>query len=224
MKKLKAYTLMEMLVVMTIMIILLSVGFTAYASFTETTKYNQDVADLEQDIIIIQRAAMLLERDSDEDWIYGLGIDFSGLRGDASARTGEYTFFKWCSEVSEFGAPRTRARYPRYIEGDSSINGIMPTVVSGTSTKCDAGLNELVPLTGYGTGDLSLQEDVSISSDIRFLLFESVSGRAFLYDTGGNLLNPNVDLEIHFSKNFGDAKVLQIENLTGRTKVYTPTP
>jgi hypothetical protein len=46
-----------------------------------------------------------------------------------------------------------------------------------------------------------------------------------LYDTDGNLIDdPTIDLEIHFSKNFGDAKVLQIENLTGRTKVYTPTP
>lgn len=215
---------MEMLVVMTIMIILLSVGFTAYASFTETTKYNQDVADLEQDIIIIQRAAMLLERDPQEYWVYGVGIDFGGLSQVPS--TGEYRFFKWCSEFEGFGHSWTKGRYPRYDDDDDTVNGqILNTSLMDAST-CDATTeNRLLPLSTYGTGDLSLQEDVSISSDIRFLLFESVSGRAFLYDTDGNLIDdPTIDLEIHFSKNFGDAKVLQIENLTGRTKVYTPTP
>lgn len=219
MKKIKAYTLMEMLVVMSIMIILLAVGFNAYASFTETTKYNQDVNNLQQDILIIQRAAMLLERDASENWPYGIGIDFNGIRSG----TGEYKFFKWCSVYSDFGSPPTRGQYPHFVQDSADFEGNMSNPILSEDTSSCVGLGGgatddiLIPLTGYSSKNLSLGEDVSITSDIRFLLFESVSGRAFVYDVSGNRIEEN--LEILFEKNFGPNKILQVDYLIGRSKI-----
>lgn len=215
---------MEMLVVMVIMVILLGVGFSAYASFTETTKYNQDVANLQSDILIMQRAAMLLERDETEDWLYGLGIDFGGILSS----NGEYRYFKWCSPYSEFGHASTKSRYPYYIEDDTIFDGVMPYPVKYNHSKCNNNTNEMLALTGYGRGDLALEEDVEIYNleggifdigSIQYLLFESVSGRAFLYDSSGNRIPNDIDLAIVFNKNFGIQKALVVDNLTGRTKV-----
>jgi len=214
MKRLRAYTLLEVLVVMSIMIILLGLAFSSYASFTEATKFNQDVANLQSDIVILQRAAMLLERDPDEYWIYGLGIDFSGVENG----NGEYTFFKWCSEFTDFGDEKTKGEYPYYIDSEDPFDGQIPLNISGTT--CDiAKADELANLTKYGKGNLNLKERVSINSDIQFLLFESVSGRAFLYTNEGMRVDPTVNLEINFEKNFGQEKTLTVQNRTGRTKI-----
>jgi prepilin-type N-terminal cleavage/methylation domain-containing protein len=223
MKKLKAYTLMEVLVVMSIMLIILGVGFNAYASFTENTKFNQDVADLQNDILIMQRAAMLLDRDAGENWIYGIGIDFSGIY----AGQGRYTFFKWCSEYSDFGPERTKSIYPSFdpTQDEGNGNGTIPTTLSD-STKCSPSMEDsLSRLTEYGYGSLNLGEDVSIpgaeNNYIRFLLFESVSGRTFLYTSSGSRvdISEGRDLEFIFRKNYGQYKMLTVKNLTGRTKI-----
>lgn len=214
MKKLRAYTLLEVLVVMSIMIILLAVAFYSYASFTEATKFNQDVANLQHDVLILQRASMLLERDPGENWIYGLGIDLSGIR----VGNGGYTFFKWCSEFADFGDPKTKGPYPA-SEDDAPDVGVLPWG-DFRNRPCDiVGEEYLTNLNKYGKGNLNLKERVSISGDINYIVFESVSGRAFLYDTVGNRVLHNIDLEINFDKNYGQKKTLTIENLTGRTKI-----
>jgi type II secretory pathway pseudopilin PulG len=214
MKKFKAYTLLEMLVVMTIMIILLGVGFGAYTSFTETTKFNEDVSNLQSDILIIQRASMLLERDPNENWVYGLGIDLG------SVNEGSYDFFKWCSEFTHFGSPETRAQYPAYVEGES--DGILP-VPTGSypdQSECPYGAadDSLLLLSGYSGGVMNLKGSIEISDSVRFILFESVSGRVFFYDGFGNRIDGS-DLNITFRKNYGPDKTLEIKTLTGRTKI-----
>ena len=217
MKNLKAYTLTEVLVVMTIMILLLALAFSSYSSFTETTKFNEDLSTLQHDILVIQRASMLLERSEEEDWIYGLGIDFGGINN----HNGTYRFFKWCSLYPDFGSEETKSQYPSYIDGED--DGKIPTTVNGNESTCTdwatKEFDDLVSLTGYGYGSLNLKEDVVIDQDIQYLVFESVSGRAFLYDSGGNRIDSNVDLDIRFEKTYGNYKVLTVKNLTGRTKV-----
>lgn len=217
MKILKAYTLMEVLVVMSIMTILLGTGMYAYTSFSETTKYNQDIANIQNDIMVIQRASMLLDKDPDENWLYGVGIDFGGVINGY----GTYTFFKWCSEFNDFGDVKTKSEYPNYDPDDiSNENGDIPTG-SYVSNACNNVGTEsiLAPLDGYGAGNLNLDEEVSIIGDVkpRFLLFESVSGRAFVYDEEGNRIDDNI--QILFNKNSGDQNILVIKNLTGRTEL-----
>ncbi len=214
MRKLRAFTLLEVLVVMSIMIILLSVAFYSYTSFAEVTKFNQDVANLQHDILILQRASMLLERDPEENWVYGLGVDFSGIQSG----NGEYTFFKWCSEFAEFGAAKTKSEYPAYDEEDPTATGNLPGA-DIRNTSCEGDEEYLANLNRYGKGILNLKERVDIPGSINYIVFESVSGRAFLYDTEFNRVDSNVDLEMVFHKNFGQQKILTVENLTGRTKI-----
>jgi hypothetical protein len=204
------------------MMILLGVGFNAYASFTETTKFNQDVADLRSDILITQRAAMLLKKEADENWVYGVGIDLQNISN------GEYRFFKWCSEFTEFGAPKTRYVYPATTEDDPE-GGDIPIGYSTGRDKCDyeAPSQSIIEMSGYPRGMLNLKGSIEVKKipedpsfeDIRFILFESVSGRAFLYDKDGKRLPSNIDLGIEFHKNYGPCKMLVVKNLTGRTKV-----
>ncbi|MCD4756228.1 type II secretion system GspH family protein [bacterium] len=211
MEKVKAYTLMEMLVVMTIMIILLSVGIFSYLSFAKTTQFNQDVADIQNDVLIMQRAAMLFERDPDEYWLYGVGVDFGSL-GNGE---GNYEFFKWCSPYPDFGDVRTKSEYPNFDPeySFSDTNGNIPVGIS--DGVCD-GEMKLVKLSGYGVGNLNLDEDVSIANG-RFLLFEAVSGKAFIYDSSGTLVDANV--EIILNKGVGDRHMLVIKNLSGRIEL-----
>ena len=209
MRKFKAYTLMEVMVVMIIMIILLGLSFSSYTSFTEATKFNEDVSVLQHDILIIQRASMLMQRNEDEDWIYGLVIDFGGIKNN---HDGTYDFYKWCSPSPDFTAEEKNSEYP-------AQGGPIPSIYTSIS-ECTEGTNRLVKLIGYGYGSLNLGDDIHIDSNVKFLVFESVSGRAFLYgEDNQRIEDPNIDLEIVFDKNYGQSKILTVKNLTGRTKL-----
>ena len=222
MKKLRAYTLLEVLVVMIIMIIIMALGISAYVSFGEMTKFNQDVANVQNDILVLQRAAMFFEKDPEEYWIYGIGIDFTGVAEDE----GTYVFFKWCSEFEDFGDLKTTGKYPYFDPEDLENDGKIPTTISEGSLCTEDNADKLLSLSAYGQGDLKLKEDVSITGG-QFILFEAVSGRAFVYDENGNLIRINDstipvedrDIRLVFNKNVGDNQTLVIRNLTGRTEL-----
>lgn len=197
---------------MIIMIILLSVGTYSYMSFAEVTKFNQDVADIENDVLIIQRAAMLFKRNPSDNWLYGIGIDFQGvINGD-----GTYTFFKWCSEFEDFGNIKTKSEYPNY-DPNFDLSGTNGNIPISYGEVCTGDVSTLVPLSGYNIGSFNLGKDVSITGG-RFLLFEAVSGKAFVYDIDGLLVESD-DIRIVFDKNIGDQQTMVIKNLTGRTEL-----
>jgi prepilin-type N-terminal cleavage/methylation domain-containing protein len=231
MKKIKAYTLIEMLIVMSIMVIVLSIGITSYTAYIETTKYNQDVANLESDITAMQRASMLFKKDADDGWVYGVGIDFGGI----IEGNGTYKFFKWCSGFEDYGDIRTTSKYPNYNPDTDSSWGLPitnPDPEPYQSTSCadfiDPATNPngaIVSLSGYGIGRLNLGEDVFAVNmgtgdynGAQYLLFESVTGRAFIFDSAGNLVNDN--LGIVFEKRVGTSNIMSIYNLTGRTEIF----
>lgn len=223
MKKIKAYTLMEMLIVMSIMIIVLSLGVYSYIAYIETTKYNQDVANLQSDITAMQRASMLFKKDADDGWVYGVGIDFQGVIDGV----GTYKFFKWCSGFEEYGDIRTTGKYPNYNPDSDSSWGLPTTTPDPTpyqSTSCgdfihpaDYPNGAIVSLSGYGTGRFNLEEDVFVVNGAQYLLFESVTGRVFIFDSDGQLVHGN--LGIVFDKRVGTSNMLSVYNLTGRTEV-----
>ena len=98
-KKYSAYSLLELLLVLAMLGIFGAMAFGTFNGLENTVKMNEYMLSLEQDIRTTQRAAMLLERDTDERWLYGIGIDFSSTETD-----GTYKKFKWCSEYSDYGA------------------------------------------------------------------------------------------------------------------------
>lgn len=211
---------MELLIVMTIIVLISSIGFASYTAFLETTQYNQDVANLQHDILIMQRASMLLDRDPSDGWVYGVGIDFRDIDN------GKYYFFKWCSGFDDFGLPATRGEFPNYTEssGDDHDGNMPAPPQYNFASNCssnpawpDSGW--LAHLSGYNVGTLNMVGDVGIDSNISFLLFESVSGRMFFYRTNGDRVPIDEDLEIKFNRRITTDRILLVKNLTGRTEI-----
>ena len=123
-KKIAAYSLMELLIVLAIFIILASFGTGGLIGFRETMFVKENVEKLKQDIELARQKSLLIDRDADDTWVYGIGIDFRNI-GD-----GTYSMFKWCSPYENFGNDVTRSELlgwdPDYNVGDflPSVDGI----------------------------------------------------------------------------------------------------
>lgn len=194
---------MELLIVLGIFVILAGITFSSFSGLQNTVKTNEYVLNLEQDIRSVQRAAMLLTRSTNEKWIYGLGIDFGDMQDD-----GRYKVFKWCSPFSDYGNIATRSSLPAYDPNydigsplGSDQNGYM-NITGGISTSSVCELSSfsstLRTLSGYTQTSSTPKAEISKSSidgndDPRYVIFESVSGRAFFYDSEGILLNFDTD-------------------------------
>lgn len=189
---------MELLVVMTIFSILGAMSFSAFGSLQNTVKMNEYILTVEQDARSVQRAAMLLQRDSGEKWLYGLGIDFGDL---ASHDNGVYTVFKWCSPFTDYGDILTKSSLPAYTPSKTlgsptgigtESNGYLTVTAMGSS--CGTGISSsLSILPGYDKSTTTPKSKITITEidgkKPRFVVFESVSGRTFFYDENGELLN-----------------------------------
>lgn len=228
-KRYSAYTLIEMLIVLTIFMILSSFGFAAFSGLRDTVTLNQDLLSLEQDIRWAQRSALFLERNPGERWIYGIGIDFSRFEED-----GTYRLFKWCSQFEQFGNILTRSNFPNYnpdfnlsnLNGNLGLPGYLQSNCSSGSS-----LSEIVRVQGRIDGTVSpdfrieIPDDLNADGDVgavpNYVLFEAVSGRAFFYDENGLVVNFNADGEI--VSNPVDFTVQVTAPTTGRMKTVKIT-
>jgi len=223
------FTLIELLIVMSIIVILTSLSFASYQDFQSTIRLNEFINGFEQNIRKIQRDAMLLEKGSNEGWIYGLGIDLRQIADDSDGTFGVYTPFKWCSGFSEYGNIKTRSAIPNYDPAyDYGVsNGFIPTGSIGTGPcgnldlPTDNTLKIYAPFGDWGIGTMGAgnqQVSVSISGVLKdnapdennipaFLFFESVTGRALFYDATGALLNFDYDT----LKPLSNAKPIEIK-------------
>jgi len=197
---------MELLVVLTIFSILGAMSFSAFGSLQNTVKMNEYTLTIEQDVRSVQRSAMLLQRDSGEKWLYGLGIDFGDLE---SHDDGVYTVFKWCSPFSDYGDILTKSNLPGYnpsalLSLGSSLSGFpgerngYMNVENPIGASCGSGnSSSLSVLVGYDKSTTTPKSTITITDidgkNPRFVVFESVSGRTFFYDTYGELLNYAAD-------------------------------
>jgi len=207
----QAYTLLELLVVMGIIVILASLSFASFGGLQNTIKMNEYSLTLEQDIRSVQRAAMLLERDPDERWLYGLGIDFSSMNVD-----NKYKVFKWCSTFDTYGDVKTTSLFPNYdpsgslkigdtVDGEKNAYIPIPTDSSYFASYCDssATLSHLRSVPGYDSSATPPKSAITISSidglTPAYILFEAVSGKTFFYGANGQLLNYQADGELSVS-------------------------
>ncbi len=199
-RKYSAFTLIEMLVVMIILIVLGALSYAAYQDMHTTIRINEYASVLEENIRRVQREAMLLKREPGENWIYGLGIDFSKI--DKKDTFGEYKVFKWCAEDMDYGGPKTISDIPGYDSSQGyhwSYNGGLPYKLDPQG-KC-LGTNSRKELKGYDIGlkppkgEIGLSQNLAnmngamnyMSLSTQYILFESVTGRAFFYNIGGVL-------------------------------------
>lgn len=218
--------------------------FSSFSGLQNTVKMNEYVLTLEQDIRSVQRAAMLLERNSGEKWIYGLGIDF----GDIKNTDGKYTVFKWCSPFDDYGNIATRSALPAYDPNDdlgiligygNDRNGyiyVSGGILANNNCELSAHTSTLRILSGYSQSSTTPKSAISIASindnvNPRYVIFESVSGRAFFYDDQGVLLNfDSTGKLVENPESFvitidpysnGNTRIISIGNLSGKVTMQS---
>lgn len=208
----QAFTLIEMLIVMTVFLILFGMTIAAFSGLRTSILMNQTTENIKQNFRWTQRAAILLKRAPNENWVYGVGIDLSEFYREG----GEYKIFKWCSPFKDYSQdPLAQTQFPNYEENATLDNsGRIPwssdylpsgysTAISGPRyvNECvtsNIGINDsaLVEIKSRGVGyvdDFVLPKPLQIghrtAASPRFIVFESVSGTVFFYDTNGKLMN-----------------------------------
>lgn len=191
MKSYKAVTLLELLIVMAVMFILSLISVIAYRSLVDSFSINEVSLTIAQDIRATQRASMLLDREADERWLHGIGIDFRNIEER------EYDIFKWCSEFDYYDEtkPSLIGEVPNLPLGeDPSISDSSRLNYENRVNSCsrNAEVDEkenayyaIETKTFFAYNNLEFLN----RSDVAFILFESVSGKAFFYDVDGFLLN-----------------------------------
>lgn len=239
--KYPGYTLLEMLVVLTIFVILSTLSMAAFNGFRDTVTLNEEIDQLKQTIREAQRSSLFLERKPDERWIYGIGIDFSQIGND-----GTYRLFKWCAPFNEYGDVRSKQHIPNYnpLQNVGATNGNLNLNSQYANLECSrtdgSGVGEIVQLGSSPDGQIgknfipSLPADNNSGSDVggvpTFLLFESVSGKAFFYDdlqggivnynSGGDLIGSPINFVIEIrAPNTGRLKTITVSNISGKVKV-----
>ncbi len=193
-KKYSAYTLMEMLLVLGIMVVIGGIGTSSFMGLHNSVKMNEYTMTLEQDIRRIQRASMLLERNPMENWLYGIGIDFSRM----DTGEGDYKVFKWCTPFADYGDITTTSKVPAFYPGETTLaSAKLPVPFLGSEGNlCGSDIlpddkSQLRIFSGYERSVTIPRSNLTFEDENspRYVLFESVSGRAFFYDKNGNLLN-----------------------------------
>lgn len=259
-KILPSYTLLEMLLVMGIVVVLGAFGVGGFVGVRETMVARENVELIKQDIRSARLKSMLLEKGSDENWLYGIGIDFGTILSYSDDNIDGYTFFKWCSPFEDFGNSQTKSVLPgwdpdtvigttdfntgpipydpnpiirepipydpipydpgdNYITPDPTeemyfnieeifkkINFISPAPVIAiddtlqeiyyerngyisirSTDSCIDGTHSRVNTGGDGTGGIIDVDDdqIRVLGNIRYLVFEALTGRAFLYYANG---------------------------------------
>lgn len=223
-KMFPSYTLLEMLLVMAIFIVLGALGVGGYIGTKETITARENVQRIIQDIQSAKSKAMLLEKGSDENWIYGIGIDFRDT--DENTETGNYKFFKWCSAFPNFGDEMTKSELLSYREGENVgfpissetrnwqscfaqyLNGVLPLCYTNA---CVSDFPSLVAIKGDDLSLLDKEVGKMIVLDVdddnkfaAFLVFEAITGRAFLYNRYGWSYSYNLSGEYNNNYNVLD--------------------
>lgn len=191
MERYRGFTLVEMLLVMAIFIIVMAIGISSFSGVRDSSLTNELTLTIAQDIRDVQRSAMLLDRDRNERWLYGIGIDLSQI-----GTTGTYSTFKWCSRDDNYGdSLETKGEVPNYNPSYLLNNGTNGKLLTGSGDNLDScpkgtnvqgllSLGKKVQSQNYDSTYLCFPEP-----QVRYIVFEAVSGRAFFYDVNGFLLN-----------------------------------
>jgi len=212
------FTLPEMLMVMIIIIVLSAIAFTTVDEFQTTLSVNNAISAIEQDIRLAQRSAMFLSRKENESWIYGIGIDFSHISIDGQYDFIKWCSpFEDFDPQNPVMISEIPAYNPGATLSDT--NGGLPVVapgvgacaawdVSNVGLVLSANDSQMIKFTpGSGAAktivnlklvDVNLVEVTeNFSAGVggqkvtpTYVLFESVTGRAFIYDAyKGNRLS-----------------------------------
>lgn len=214
----KGFSLVEMLLVIGIFIILSVIGFNGFLSIRESFIARENVELIIQDIESTKLKAMNMEGGRDATWIYGFGIDLT--QAHLLNQTGDYEFFKWCSPVVDYGVnfltygdvtqnilpnlaspspifDNLISNYPLCDANANYHNGRIPTKYYNggncvTNRTCLLNVNEISTLIDREADQM---EVLNITPTVfpAYLFFESLTGRAIIYNNGGEALGYHLD-------------------------------
>jgi prepilin-type N-terminal cleavage/methylation domain-containing protein len=186
MKKYEAFTLLELIIVMTIMTIISWISVLSYRSLMDSFAMNEVSLTIAQDIRSAQRSAMFLDREGNERWLHGIGLDFSRIEDER-----EYDIFKWCSEFNNYDNSEASltGELPNYSGGEIDDVKIAEELAMGSDClRADGGGDDGLLVTETKRFGDYTNLDFKLDG-VEYILFESVSGKAFFYDSSRNLLN-----------------------------------
>lgn len=203
------FSLVEILVVMTILAILAALTWSGFYGMRNAMILHQNAESVRGNIVSAQRSAMLLDRDSGENWVRGIGIDLNSF-----VSKGTYTMFKWCS-----GGPF----YTNFDTNDS-----IPTLYDSS---CSGASEVLVAVDGNRNigvigGDLATWVDAKDPSqmlyNVKYVVYESVTGRVHFYNEAGTRIGNLEWLRITYDRaNRYDSVVIES---TGNVRLQTYDP
>jgi prepilin-type N-terminal cleavage/methylation domain-containing protein len=256
--KYSGFTMVEMLIVLAIIAILFATMVTSFRGVRDNLTLNDSAFSLAQDIRYAQRSSLFLKRAANERWIYGIGIDFEKIRTDGTYKVFKWcapyddydvSIEQMTSELPGFVLDPAYAVNSNYF---GKINGgiVYNSTAYDTGTYCAKGIlaEKLNAVSGYGltsinSGLKATFVDASgntigntiplATSDYpRFILFESVTGRAFIYSSYGRIwnyssvgnvvqiANPVQDLRIKLEpiSNPGQSRIITIKAVSGTVR------
>jgi prepilin-type N-terminal cleavage/methylation domain-containing protein len=162
------FTLVELLVSMTIISVILGLSVSGYYGLRTTMILKQSAETLKSDIMYAKRSAMLIKREQDEQWINGVGIDIASMSIGEPA----YRVFKYCADDNEYKDFEVENEKFTYGSCESS------------------GVSELTFVPGYDKVTVSSSTlDFYTNLPVRFVFFESPTGEMHLYDCNGVEIN-----------------------------------
>lgn len=186
----KAFTLVEMLIAMTVTAVLMGLSASGYMGLRTTMILKQSAENLRSDIMYAKRSSMLVKRESSENFVKGVGVDLASLYGNEPA----YRIFKWCSDTSSY--EDYEERYLRVTVYGSPDDYYGDCKEVGTSQLASIpGYSYLTPLAE------GLDFRISPNNLIRFIFFESPTGEMYMYDCNGNELE--IDQSVRLIYNVG---------------------
>lgn len=228
--KYEAFTIIELLLVMSIFVVLFAISLASYRGIQSTTQRNQTTLTLVNDVHTAQRLAVLLTKEKDQKWPYGIGLDFSQVPENGHIENVEYYIFRWCSPVLDPDTQLTKGRYPNFHK-DTSESGIPVGSNKYNSNACNASSSlcdgkdscYLEKILGIDNIVRSFNKSVQVNrGKVAYVLFESVTGRVFFYDNSGKLLN--YDADGNFNSTDPVSFELWITSVDGLSKKITISP
>ena len=231
----KAFTLIEMMLVMAISIILFSLVTASYRGVQSTMLRNETELALIQDIHSVQRMSLLLSRPSNEKWPYGIGLDLSQIPESGHVNNVEYFIFRWCSPVIDPDNPLIHGKFPNFHSNPSSSKlpaGLYNNDACKKTTTCNNDSCALEKILGTDNVVRIFKKGVQVNrNNVAYILFESITGRVFFYDSAGNLLNydgsgdfiNNINAEIWVTSVDGKSKKITIHPISGKIDITNET-
>lgn len=188
-----------MLVVMVIVALLFALTWSAFFGLQTSALLGQASENLRADIAYAQRSAMLLNRESNESWVTGIGIDLTRLGGTPRL----YNLDKWCTGLENYSDFANNASVP-YDEGDGVCDGFGGADIEPMLGKRDVKLS---------SGELAYESE---GNQIDYIFFEAITGIPHFYTVEGIPIAVS-QASFKLSRNNREVRVI----VTNKGEIYT---